>query len=115
MSSVSTFPPEVARRRSYRYAWLAGLPFVVAAAGLGWSGYGRPALVAEQNALATQGQPPAVGARAVPAEQKANGKKKDRGKTPKEVRDFPPGWQHDYAQALVQAKATGQPLLVLFH
>jgi hypothetical protein len=33
----------------------------------------------------------------------------------KESAALPPGWYANYDQALARAKATGQPLLVLFH
>lgn len=46
---------------------------------------------------------------------KGGGKKADSGKKSKDEKNLPAGWYGDYAQALAKAKATGQPLLVLFH
>ncbi|HXG09646.1 MAG TPA: hypothetical protein VNK04_07645 [Gemmataceae bacterium] len=46
---------------------------------------------------------------------KGKGKEAAKAAKPNDPKSFPPGWYSNYDQALAKAKATGQPLLVLFH
>lgn len=50
-----------------------------------------------------------------PVSLQGKGKKAEKSKTPKELRDLPSGWFTSYDRALAHARSAKKPLLVLFH